>query len=563
MSRLRTHRLTVVVFVALAVATIGAASAASRVVEENEVRLLRDRTAQIQSLLESLGGSLESELAAIAAIGHVTEADVTSFRAAAVGVDQEVEGATDRGYRLLTVDGSKLVDVAAVGTSTPVAELPAAWTAEMVDVADGRFTILGFLGEGLSRRFAMAQGHPGGDVVVYSEYSLLGATSDSASDTGSTDILQGVSIEVFVGTEPNPEELVFAIGKANEAKEERVVVDLSGVEILLEVSPLKPLAGAVAFRLPLFLMIGGIVLAVAIAAVVEIGQRRRNDALSAVADLREQNRRLDQALAEQRTSEAARADLEGQLRQTQRMDAIGQLAAGVAHDFNNVLTAILSYAELAADTATDEQSREDLQSIQSAARKGASLTRQLLQFSRREAGKTVAVDLNERAADVVSMLSRTVGERVALRMRLTEHPRPVVADPVEIDQVILNLIVNARDAIEGSGTITVSTLPVEIDAEDAARRLVPAGTYLRLAVTDDGTGMPLDVQEHIFDPFFTTKGRGEGTGLGLSTVYGIVQRHGGHVSVVSSPGAGTTIEVLLPVSSDKTTQIAMTTGARA
>lgn len=562
MSRLRTNRLTMIVFVLLAAATLGASSAASRVVDENEARLLHDRTTQIQSMLESLGSSFESELASIAAIASITDADVASFQAAAAGVDDEVVTATDRGYRLLQIQDGQLVDLSSVGASTPLADLPREWTQELIDIADGRFNVLGFLGSGLQRRFGMAVGHPGGDVVIYSEYSLLGATSDSASSGGGANMLEDIAIEVFIGTEPDPKELLFAIGRAEEDREERVVADISGAKVLLEVSPSAPLAGAVANRLPLYLLIGGLVLSVAIASVVEIGQRRRRDALASVADLREQNRLLDNALEEQRTAEQARADLEGQLRQTQRMDAIGQLAAGVAHDFNNVLTAILSYAELVSDSAADDQAREDLLAIQSAARKGAALTRQLLQFSRREAGKTVVVDLNERAADVVSMLSRTVGERVALQTRLNEHLPPVTADPVEIDQVILNLIVNARDAIEGSGTITVSTLPVDIDDDAAGRRMVPVGSYVRLAVTDDGSGMSPDIVDHIFDPFFTTKGRGEGTGLGLSTVYGIVQRHGGHVSAVSAPGAGTTIEILLPVSNDRA-ETPVTTGVMA
>jgi two-component system cell cycle sensor histidine kinase/response regulator CckA len=223
----------------------------------------------------------------------------------------------------------------------------------------------------------------------------------------------------------------------------------------------------------------------------------------------------------------------------------------VAHDFNNVLAAILSYADLASDATDDPDLEADLRAIQHAARRGADLTRKLLQFSRRRPGEVMIVDVNDRVADVTGMLGRTLGEDVSLRTALASHPTTALVDPVELDQVLLNLVVNARDAVSPGGTITIATEVVALAAADAEVLAgADPGRYVRLTVADDGAGMDPEVIEHAFEPFFTTKGRGEGTGLGLSTVYGIVQRHGGRVSAHSTPGEGTTIEVLLPLSEE-------------
>jgi hypothetical protein len=269
--------------------------------------------------------------------------------------------------------------------------------------------------------------------------------------------------------------------------------------------------------------------------------------MSTVRDLEAQNELLDHALADQVATEAARAALEDQLRQSQRLEAIGHLAGGVAHDFNNVLAAILSYADLAGDGVTDPSTHADLEAIRKAARRGAGLTRQLLQFSRRESGDVTSIDLNERVSDVVAMLERTIGEDITLSTTLAAQPGAICADPVELDQIILNLVVNARDAVSTGGSIDISTRLVE--ADDAAMARHPAlapGQYIRLAVRDDGHGMEPEVAEHVFEPFFTTKARGQGTGLGLATVYGIVQRQCGSIAVLTAPGAGTTFEVMLP-----------------
>ncbi|MGK2946948.1 MAG: sensor histidine kinase [Acidimicrobiales bacterium] len=528
-------------------ASLGAGITADRVVDENEAQLLRDRTGEVASLLESLGTSLEAQMASVAAVANVTDGDPEEFRRAVAGVAPDAADQAQGGWAVLRRTEAGFVQEVSVGAPAPVTDLPEEWASGLERAAEGSFTILGFLGDDLTRRFAMVIGRPGvaGDVVVYNETSLIGAATASAADQADNPI-SGVAVEVYIGDTPDPERLLIGLGEPS-GQIERTVVDISGVDVLLLVSATEPLGGTPAARLPWILFIGGLLLGLAIASVVEMSQRRRDDAMATVRDLEQQNRLLDQALAEQRASEAARVTLEAELRQAQRLEAVGHLAGGVAHDFNNVLTAILSYADLAVDAVDDPGAKADLESIRSAARRGAGLTRQLLQFSRREAGEPEVVDVNERVLDVVSMLDRTLGDRAALRCELTADPSTVLADPVELDQVVLNLIVNARDALVGHGTITVATDEVELDADDlpVLGPLVP-GRHLRLTVSDDGEGMAPEVLEHAFEPFFTTKGRGQGTGLGLSTVYGIVQRHGGHASARSVPGEGTTVEVLLP-----------------
>ena len=547
MGRLRPHRLASLVLALLVAAAIAASGTAQRVVEDNEAQLLADRTAEVESLLESLGSSVEAQMVSVAAIAQVTGGDPDQFRAAVEGVDPTAAEATDGGWGLLHGTSEGWVGVAGVGAPTEAVDLPESWAGGLDRAASGQLTVLGFLGAGMNRSFVLATGRTGtgGDLVVYNEVSLVGAAAASASEAD--DPLAGVAIEVFIGTEPDPANLLLAFGTSDEGREERRVVNIKGVDVLLEVSATGPLGGELAAQLPNLLLGGGAVLGLAIASVVEMSQRRRDDAMATVRDLERQNRLLDRALAEQQAAEAARAALEVELRQAQRLEAVGHLAGGVAHDFNNVLAAILSYADLAADAVTDPGALADLESIQGAARRGAGLTRQLLQFSRRESGEATVVDVNERIADTVAMLGRTLGEDIRLSTSLLAEPATVLADPVELDQIVLNLVVNARDAVAAGGAIVVATERVDLDRTDLAT--YPAlrpGPHIRLTVTDDGHGMAPDVLEHAFEPFFTTKGRGQGTGLGLSTVYGIVQRHGGHVTADSMPGGGTTVEVLLP-----------------
>lgn len=243
-----------------------------------------------------------------------------------------------------------------------------------------------------------------------------------------------------------------------------------------------------------------------------------------------------------------RRRLERQLLQAQRMESVGRLAGGVAHDFNNVLTAILGHTEIALnELAPDAPMREDLEQVKKAAERAAALTRQLLAFGRQQVLQPRVMDLNEVVADIEKLLRRLIGEHIDLRTVLDPHLGPVRADPAQIEQVIMNLAVNARDAMPEGGTLTIETANVDILEGYVQEPVVlEPGRYVMLRVIDTGVGMDEATRHRAFEPFFTTKEAGKGTGLGLATVYGIVQQSGGHVAIESEVGQGTTVSVYLP-----------------
>ena len=246
--------------------------------------------------------------------------------------------------------------------------------------------------------------------------------------------------------------------------------------------------------------------------------------------------------------------LEEQLRQSQRMEAVGRLAGGVAHDFNNLLTIISGYSELLlGQTENDSPERKDLLEISKAAKRAGSLTRQLLAFSRRQILQLKVINLNTVIADLDKMLRRLIGEDVELRLALDPNLGMARADPTQIEQVIMNLAVNARDAMPHGGHLLIETSCAELDEfYTASRPDMKPGSYILIAVTDTGMGIPADILPHIFEPFFTTKARDKGTGLGLSTVYGIVKQSGGSIYVYSEPGRGTTFKIFFPLAEDVT-----------
>jgi len=249
-----------------------------------------------------------------------------------------------------------------------------------------------------------------------------------------------------------------------------------------------------------------------------------------------------------RQAEEALRQSEAQLQQSQKMEAIGLLAGGVAHDFNNVLTAILGYTQLARmklDPA--HPASADLDEIAMAGERAADLTRQLLTFCRQQVLKPRALDLNALVLGLDSMLQRLIGADIAFRTRPGEGIGVIVADPGQMEQILLNLVVNARDAMPCGGGLTIETSEIALDeTQVGGPGGLPSGRYVVLTVSDDGVGMEVETRDRIFEPFFTTKELGKGTGLGLSTVFGIVKQSGGAIEVQSEPGQGTTFRLYFP-----------------
>ena len=266
------------------------------------------------------------------------------------------------------------------------------------------------------------------------------------------------------------------------------------------------------------------------------------------AELARVNEELKLEIEERKRADEQKTGLEAQLRQSQKMEALGRLAGGIAHDFNNMLTIITGYSELVLDDMSEEDPRyRDIKTVQDAGNRAATLTSQLLAFGRRQMLNYQSLDLNQAVSSIYDMLVRLIGEDIELLADLQPDLHCVKTDPGQFDQVLINLAINARDAMLRGGKLFIETSDVELDEAHTRRHVnVTPGFYVRLRVRDTGCGMSEKIRSRIFEPFFTTKPKGESTGLGLSVVYGIVEQSGGHIDVASKSGKGTTFDIYLP-----------------
>jgi signal transduction histidine kinase/ActR/RegA family two-component response regulator len=529
--RTRLSWATALVIVLATVAAFVASSFAREVRDDNEDRLVAQRADAIAQVIGGLGTGFQSEMGAAAAY-------------ATLGSDEQFREFVDASMADTTEASTWMIVERDAGGMRPTVVVPegqptyfetarvASIDAELERAFEGRFVIAGIYGEGLGRRFLIASGVPASQSnrIVALDFPLLAAAA--GGDGGGDDyasFFANVEVGLYVGTQPSQDGLIFATyeGGAPDGSTS-ATFQIGGQDVLVVVHPTAPLSGALADRLPTIILAFGLAIGALAAIVVEIARRRQRAAVGLAQEIQRKHEALEHAVAERERVEAG-------LREMQRKEAVGQLAGGIAHDFNNLLAVISGYAELAVERVDDPAVREDLREISNAAERGAALTRRLLLFAREETDGDGTADLNEVIRGIARLLERTVGEEIALVIDVAPSPAVVGVSASELEQILVNLVVNARQAITGSGLITVRT---RIDA---------SATHVGLEVTDDGAGMEEHVAAQAFEPLFSTRPRGEGTGLGLATVAHIAARAGGGASIDSAPGKGTSVHVVMPL----------------
>ncbi|GAB1693565.1 hypothetical protein KRM28CT15_53680 [Krasilnikovia sp. M28-CT-15] len=268
---------------------------------------------------------------------------------------------------------------------------------------------------------------------------------------------------------------------------------------------------------------------------------------------------IERDITDQLRAERRRQQILERSARAERLESLGQLAGGIAHDFNNLLAINLNYLEFALEQTTDPDTHNDLTRAKASAERARDLTRQLLVFARKQPTTPETIDLNTVITDTRTLLDRTIGTHIELITHLHPHPLPIRADRSRLEQVLLNLVINARDAMPDGGMIIIENGPTTL-TEDTSHQLAP-GPYAHLTITDTGTGMPPDIAAHVFEPFFTTKTKQHGTGLGLATAYGILTEAGGTITLTTEPGVGTTFRILLPLTTAGTPAATRTTKA--
>ena len=531
----RPHRSTVLVLVVSLLGTALGTWFTHDVVRRSEHRLLEQKAAEAALILSSLMGQTYG--AAGHGLGQALRPDGTvdsrAFAALAGQVRDPKVG--------LGVTGAALVDLTtgkALATSGPVASDLTDVPAVVRGQTDVVFTRLRVSKAGRVLGLALPVSR---SAAAYLEIPVEATFQDVSMLPGQP--FAGVDFSVYIGT-PVQSHLLWTSEKSKHLDGDVVGVyaganandtftgttyDAERRPMLVQLEARSPLTGSIANVMPWVLLAFGLVTSLAVVCLLEASQRRKDAALALVDQLERRNGEVDMALQQKDQAEE-------RLRQSQRLEAVGQLAGGIAHDFNNLLAVIISYAGFL-KASVPATALEDVDEIDKAAHRAAELTQQLLMFSRREPVRPTIVDARALVADREKLLRRTLSEDIDLVVELPDHPVHLKADAVELDQVVMNLVVNARDAMPYGGRLHV--VMTEVPA-------MSGGTDVQLLVADNGAGMDPEVLEHAFEPFFTTKEVGRGTGLGLATVYGIVTRWGGEVRLSSTPGHGTYVTVQLP-----------------
>jgi signal transduction histidine kinase len=546
------HRSAVIVLVVCFVATLAGTTLTHQVLQQNERRLLTQKANEGTLILSSLLGQYFG--AAGDGLLHTVAADGTVSAQGFAGTSQAMRSTASGGPG---VSATALVDpstgrvLARAGTPLLALGGAPATAALRAAAARGPLSVVGLSGSGDSRALGiLSTGSP--TLAAYFEMPLTPQTTYQADDglsQASNQPFAGLDYAVYYGT-PTAQNLVWTnyrdlplTGRTVRAATS-FALSLSSAgsvagpgQLLIVLKSRSPLIGPFATAFPWMMLAFGLLSGLAVAASLERSQRQHDQALRLVDQLEERNAEVEQAVARQ-----ARA--EERLRQAQRLEAVGQLAGGIAHDFNNLLAVIFSYTGFLHTAAEGQPWADDVHEVDKAARRAAELTQQLLTFSRRDLVRPDVLDIRALLADRHRLLQRTLSGDIDVVLAVPEGPVPVRADAVELDQVVMNLAVNARDAMPAGGTLTIT---LDETLGDDGRPLV------RLVVSDTGVGMPAEVRDRALEPFFTTKEVGRGTGLGLATVYGIVTRWEGCVTLDSAPGAGTTVTVLLPRSEDAVT----------
>ena len=548
-TRWRLHRTSALVLTLTVVTTTMACLTTRGVMQRTEHRLLQQKAAEASLLLSSL----MSQSYGVAGRGLGATMSARGVDRAAFGQIAGLLQAPSTGdHPGLGLSGVAIVDVARGVTlarsGTLLADLttPAERTALNGAISStgvvGAPADLGFVGlaqrngrEALGMAVALGDG-----IASYLELPVTGAVQ--AFDIGPGQPFAGLDFAIYVGSSTE-RHLLWSnkVGGRLSGDTATVHADLNlnatyvggstgqVGPLAVELAAQQPLAGGFAMALPWLLLPLGLITGLLVMALTETTQRRRDAAVALVAELRQRNQEVETAVARQ-------AEAEDRLRQAQRLEAVGQLAGGVAHDFNNLLAVMFSYLGFLRAAGRGQPWLADVEEVEGAARRAADLVKQLLMFGRRDPARQETLDLRDLVSDRCRLLQRTLGDDIEVVVRAPSEAMLVSADPGELDQVIMNLAVNARDAMPAGGRLVML---LDETQRDGVR-------MVRLSVGDTGTGMPPEVVQHAFEPFFTTKEVGHGTGLGLATVYGIVTRTGGSTSISSTPGQGTTITVLLP-----------------